>query len=299
MTPDLDDLRTFTAVAEGRSFAAAAVRLALSPSMVSRRIAGLERLLGTRLLHRTTRGMHLTAAGARFHERCCVLLRALDDACDDARDGDAPSAGPVRLTAPYSLGAPLVAPVVAELLRRHPGLQFDLVLDDGRRDLVREGIDLAVRAGALSDSTCVARRLATLRGHLVASPAYLAQHGTPRDIADLAAHRLLEHSVMSPGSCWPAVVQAGRRVRANGFDALLALALHGAGVALLPPLTGLREIERGELVTLLPHAPSPGVDLWALAPPAPRLPARTRRVLEALAAYASRPVGEWGRPATG
>ncbi len=299
MTPELGSLQTFVAVADCGGFAEAARRLALSASMVSRRVAALEAQLGTRLVMRTTRGLALTEAGERFHVRCREVLAELALACEEVgSDGDS-VAGLVRLTAPQSLlGVALVAPVVADLMAQHPGLRFDLVFDERKLDLVSGAIDVAVRVGVVPDSRSYARRLAAVDGQLVASPQYLARHGTPRTEADLAAHVALQHTELGPQGLWlmPDGESPKQRVRANNFEVLLQLARAGAGIAVVPVFAAERDLASGTLQAVLPEWRSPPFELFALAPPAPRLPARTRLVMEALGAYAARPSQRWGEP---
>lgn len=299
MTPDLGAVQAFVAVADCASFAEAAKRLALSTSAVSRRVAALEAQLQVRLLTRTTRGMALTEAGERFHRRCRDLLAELALAAEDVGGDSDRVHGLVRLTAPHSLlGNALVAPVVADLLVRQPGLRFDIVLDDRKLDLVAGAIDVAVRIGPVPDSRSFARRLAAVEGRLVASPAYLARHGTPQQAVDLANHLCLEHAALGPQGLWR--MDDGelpqRRVRANSFELLLQLARAGAGLAVMPAFAIVDDLATGVLRTVLPEWRSPPFELFAVAPPASKLSARARLVMEALAAYAARPVERWGEP---
>lgn len=296
MAPDLQALQTFVAVVDRGSFALAARELAISPSVASRRVAALERELRTRLLHRTTRGMSLTEAGRRFHERCRALLTELGAACDEAAGATDGAAGEVRITAPQSLAAALVAPVVSALLERHPALRFDVALDERKVDLVGGGVEVAVRVGPLAETRHIARRLTTLRGRMLASPAYLAKHGTPARPAELAVHRALDHSELGPRGLWALEDAAPPlpAVRANSFELLLRLALAGRGIAVLPPYMAVAEERAGALRPVLPRWQSPPFDLYAVLPPTPRVPPRTRLVLDALAAYCERPPETWG-----
>lgn len=299
MTPELGAVQAFVAVADCASFAEAAKRLALSTSAVSRRVAALEAQLQVRLLTRTTRGMALTEAGERFHRRCRDLLAELALAAEDVGGDSERVHGLVRVTAPHSLlGSALVAPVVAELLVRQPGLRFDIVLDDRKLDLVAGAIDVAVRIGPVPDSRSFARRLAAVEGRLVASPAYLARHGTPQQEAELANHVCLEHTALGPQGLWR--LEDGelpqRRVRANSFELLLQLARAGAGLAVMPAFAIVDDLATGVLRTVLPEWRSPPFELFAVAPPASKLSARARVLMEALAAYAARPIERWGEP---
>ncbi len=298
MTRDLAALQTFVTVAECGGYAEAARRLAISPSMVSRRIARLEAELHVRLIHRSTRGMALSDAGRRFHERCRALLAELDAACDDiGGDGDGVS-GTVRITAPQSLlGVALIAPVVARLMAAHPALRFDLALDERKLDLVSGAVEVAVRVGPLPDSRFIARRLAVLHGQMVAGSAYLQRHGVPREAADLARHVGLDHSELGPRGLWAMDDSPPpQRVRVNSFEVLLQLVRLDMGIAVLPLFAVQEDLRAGRLQTVLPEWRSVPFELYAVAPPAPRLSARARLVMDALADYAARPPGEWGQP---
>jgi DNA-binding transcriptional LysR family regulator len=298
LTRDLAALQTFVTVAECGGYAEAARRLAISPSMVSRRIARLEAELHVRLIHRSTRGMALSDAGRRFHERCRSLLAELDAACDDiGSDGDGVS-GTVRLTAPQSLlGVALIAPVVARLMAAHPALRFDLALDERKLDLVSGAVEVAVRVGPLPDSRFIARRLAVLQGQMVASSAYLQQHGVPREAADLARHVGLDHSELGPRGLWAMDDSPPpQRVRVNSFEVLLQLVRLHRGIAVLPLFAVQDDLRAGRLQLVLPDWRSVPFELYAVAPPAPRLSARAKLVMDALADYAARPPEQWGQP---
>jgi DNA-binding transcriptional LysR family regulator len=297
MTPDLSTLLAFVAVADCGGFAQAALRLGLSASIVSRRVAALESQLNVQLLKRTTRGMGLTEAGERFHRRSREVLAELALACEEV-GGDADSvAGLVRLTAPQSLmGVALIAPVVSTLLARHPGLRFDVTLDERKLDLVSGAIDVAVRVGPVPDSRSFARRLAVLEGRLVASPDYLARHGTPRNTADLSSHRSLEHTELGPQGLWRMEDGEPPRqvVRANSFEVLQQLARAGIGLAVLPAFAVQDDLDRGALRLLVPNWQSPPFELFAVAPPASRLSARAKLVMEALSEQAEVAFGGTG-----
>lgn len=296
MARDLQALQTFVAVADHGSFVLAARQLGISASVVSRRIAALERELHTRLIHRTTRGMSLTEAGQRFHERCQALLLELEAAFDEAAGSGDEAAGQVRITAPQSLATAVVAPVVAALLERHPALTFDVALDERKLDLVAGALEVAVRVGPLAHTRHIARRLVALQGRMLASPAYLERHGTPKLATDLAAHVALDHTELGPRGLW-ALEEAApphQRVRANSFELLQHLALAGSGIAVLPPYMAQAEEASGALRRVLPAWLSPPFELYAVLPPAPRVPVRARLVVEALAAYCALPPERWG-----
>lgn len=297
MVPDLDQLSAFVEVVERGGFSAAARRLGIATSIVSRRVARLESTLGTRLLERSTRGLALTEAGRAFHERCRTLLAGLQEACEQAAAPDGEVAGVLRLTAPASFRRTLVTPVVAALARTHERLVFEVHLDDGRLDLLQEGFDLAIRAGPLADSDLLRRPLCSVEGVVVASPAYLARHGTPRTPADLRQHVGLDHSALRPGRLWhfepDVTVPFARRMLVNDLEAVYELALAGVGVAALPLSTAAPAVERGALRLLLPRHRLVPHRLTALYPASRRELPKLRVLLEALAEHAARPQAQW------
>ena len=187
MTDRFDAMRAFVAVCDQQGFAAAARRLDLSASVVTRLVAGLEDHLNVRLLQRTTRSVHLTDAGARFLERARRILAELEEAELSAQDERAQPRGTLTVAAPLLFGRMHVAPLVSRFLDAYPDVRADLRLSDRNANLVEDGLDVAIRIGNLPDSGLVARRLSRTRRALVASPAYLAAHGgSPARPEDLA-----------------------------------------------------------------------------------------------------------------
>src|SRR5262245_53509 len=233
---DIEDIQAFVAVAEAGGLSPAANRLGVSKSIVSRRIARLEKSLRTQLLARTTRGTTLTESGATFREHA-VRIAAEADAARDAVASDGKVRGRLRVAAPLSFGPTHFAPVLAELASRHPDLEIQSSYSDRHVDLVAEGFDAAIRLGVLEDSNLVARRIARLGGRLVASPAYLQKHGTPKTPDELASHA----AVNRVNDYWPlmhdgAVINVHPRARftADNGAALVPAALLGLGIAMLP-----------------------------------------------------------------
>lgn len=302
MIPDLEALTAYVEVVERGGFSAAARRLGIATSMVSRRVTRLEAALKVRLLERTTRGLAPTEAGRAFHERARELLAGLQEACEQAAAPVGEVAGTLRLTAPASFMRTLVVPVAAALAQRHERLVLEVELDDGRLDLLREGFDVAVRAGPLADSDLLRRPLCEVEGVVVASPAYLKRRGVPKGAADLARHVGLDHTGLQPSRLWRfesgSAVSFERRLLVNNLDALFELALAGAGVAALPLATAAAAVEAGRLRRLLarerlvPHA------LTALYPVSRRSSPKVRALLEALATHAAQPQAAWGAAAT-
>src|ERR1700761_3154515 len=194
---DLEDLRTFVDVADAGGVSAAARRLGVSKSIVSRRLFRLETELGVQLLARTTRGAALTEAGVTFREHAARVRAEIDVALETILPAGE-LRGRLRIAAPLSLGPTHLAPVFAEMARRHPLLHVQASYSDRFVDIVGEGFDCAIRVGYLADSNLVARRVGPLTGTLVASPDYIAQHGAPETPDDLLAH----HALMQGTESW-------------------------------------------------------------------------------------------------
>jgi DNA-binding transcriptional LysR family regulator len=270
----LANIEAFVRAAELGSFTLAAARLSLSPSALSRRVAQLEEQVGVRLFHRTTRAVRLSDDGRAFFERAREALRELDEAQQAlSRLRDVP-AGLLRVEAPTILGRTVIVPTVARLAARHPDLQVDLTLRDAPGDLAADGIDVAVRLGAQPDSSLVARRVAWTRMRVCGSPGYLRRKGTPERVADLARHELLGFSHHGGAVRWRLSeggevheIPPGRRFVLNSAEALIDLALAGAGLVWLCDfmLAGARQ--RGQLVEVLEDAATEELPIHAVSLP--------------------------------
>jgi DNA-binding transcriptional LysR family regulator len=175
----LEEMRTFVGVVEAGSITGAADRLGIAKSAVSRRLADLEERLSVQLFRRTTRRLDLTDTGRSFYERCLRILADAEEAEFAVSQEHGDLQGRLRVAVPLSFGLNHLGPAIDNFLRTHPGIEFDLDLNDRQVDLLAEGFDLAVRIAELEDSTPIARRLAPMRHVVGASPAYLAEHGTP------------------------------------------------------------------------------------------------------------------------
>jgi DNA-binding transcriptional LysR family regulator len=266
---EIEDIQAFVAVADAGGLTPAAGRLGVSKSVVSRRIARLEKSLRVILLTRTTRGAALTEAGATFREHA-ARIAAEADAARDALAPDGKVRGRLRIAAPLSFGPTHFAPVFAELASRHPELELQTSYSDQFVDLATEGFDAAIRLGVLEDSSLVARRIASFGGALVASPAYLQARGTPRTPDELAAHaavnRINDH--------WPLLhegreihVQPRARFTADNGAALVPAALAGLGIALLPDFLIEEHVASGALVVVMPDYPMPEAGVYVVRPP--------------------------------
>ncbi|HEX8777170.1 MAG TPA: LysR family transcriptional regulator [Rhodanobacter sp.] len=257
---NLNRLVVFAALVRAGSFTAAADQLGLTKAMVSQHLARLERELGVTLLVRSTRRMALTEAGASFHADCERILAETDAAIARAGENRAVPRGLLRITAPVNYGSTVVAPALAGFLRRYPDVRAELALDDGISDLIGGRFDLAIRGGPLRDSGLRAVRLAGFRQLLVAAPEYLEARGRPRRPQDLAAHDAVLLSVLSTPARWSfsarngtqTRVQLAPRAQADSAAAVLAMALAGAGVAVLPDFMVEADLAAGRLLHLLP-----------------------------------------------
>lgn len=284
---DLEDLRTFVEVADAGGVSPGARRLGLSKSIVSRRLARLEKALGVQLLSRTTRGAALTDAGASFREHAARITSEIDTA-QEAISPEGDVRGLLRVAAPLSFGPTHLAPVLAELARRHPLLHVHAAYSDRFVDLVGEGFDAAVRVGNLPDSNLVARRICSIQGKFVVSPDYLAAYGAPQTPDDLLTHEALMQGTES----WrlvdhgkPIVLRPRGRFKADNGAALLAAALAGLGVAVLPDFLIDAHVDSGALVPVLTNYPSPEGGMFVVRPPGD-VPTRKIRVLtDILAEY--------------
>ena len=232
----LDELHVFTAILDAGSMASAARKLGRSPAAVTRMLSTLETRAGARLFERSTRRLTPTETGLRLAEQARRLLADYDAALQPPGAGT--PRGLLRLTAPTVFGRRHVAPVVTRFLALHPDIQVDLTLSDRNVDLIEEGIDAALRIGALSNLSLVARRLGEVRRVTVASPAYLDRRGTPHVPADLAGHELIMSTAVRTLAEWrfradgrEHVVRYSPRLRMNDTEAMLAAARDGFGIA--------------------------------------------------------------------
>jgi DNA-binding transcriptional LysR family regulator len=285
---DLEDLRSFVEVVESGGFNRAARRLGLSKSIVSRRVARLERELGARLLSRTTRGISPTEAGLEFKARSERIFFELEEAREALAQQGGGAVGRLRLSLPLTFGVRHVAPVLARLAERHPRLELDVSYSDRLVDLVGERFDAAVRIGALKDSSLVARRVAPVRSVLVASPAYLARRGRPRTPGDLAGHECLLYTAPTAAE-WQfgtghrrVSIRPQGRLRCDSGEALLAWAAAGLGVANLPSFLVSDAIESGALEPLLTAYPGPDYGIHVVRPPGSYVPGKVRVLIDAL-----------------
>ena len=285
------DIEALVAVVEAGSFSAAAERLGVAKSVVSRRISQLETRLGSRLLHRTTRRLTLTDAGRNFYPRAVQILADLDDAEQGVADETTELRGALKLAAPLSFGLMHLSDAIAVFLKEHPAIELNLDLNDRHINLVEEGFDMAVRIGELPDSTLVARRLGNVRTVTCASRAYLERHGEPAHPDDLRHHIGLQYSNISYRQQWRYEIPGSKtvfaqpqiRIRANNGEALAAAAVAGLGITTGPTFILGRYLKEGRLVAILDEFRRPVTGIHAVYPPGRLIPGRVQAFSDFLA----------------
>ncbi|SDU43988.1 MULTISPECIES: LysR family transcriptional regulator [Pseudomonas fluorescens group] len=280
---DIEELQTFVEVADAGGISSAAIRLGVSKSIVSRRLARLETELGIQLLARTTRGAALTEAGTTFREHAARVCAEIDLAKETILPSGA-LRGRLRIAAPLSFGPTHFAPMLAEMARRHPQLQIQTCYSDRFVDLIAEGYDCAIRVGYLPDSNLIARGIGPIFTKLVASPDYLKAHGEPESPQALADHEAL----MQATETWQFMdgdkvisVRPQGRFKADNGVALVAAARAGLGVAYLPDCLTYEHVISGALVPIMTRFPPPPAGAYVVRPPGPH-PARKIHALAEL-----------------
>ena len=255
---ELAGMVAFARVVEAHSFAGAARRLRISRPVVSKRVTALEKQLGARLLHRTTRRLSLTETGAALYPHCARIAEEADAARLAAQHLHAEPRGTLRVSLPAAFGLLHVVPAMPAFLARYPEITVECRVDERLADLAEEGLDLAIRLTHAPAENLVARRLAALRWVVCAAPAYLARQPAPRVPADLAGHACLFYGSEPGAHTWRfaragerAAVTVDGRFRIDNTVALREVALAGCGIALLPSFTVGPELESGQLRPLL------------------------------------------------
>lgn len=300
-------LSAFVTVVDHGGFAPAARRLGVAPSSLTRQVNALEKHLGALLLNRSTRNVTLTDAGALYLNEARRILDDLDNADRTVSERGGPPSGLLRLTAPVAFGRLHVAPMLPAFLRRYPELRLEVMATDAVSNLVEDRIDVAVRLGAMSASSLIARKLAPHRRAVCASPAYLAEHDAPRTPSDLMSHSCLVYEYFNGDSTWT-LARGGERekvtvkgpLRSSGSEVLREAALGGVGLALLPTWLIGGDIATGALVPVLDDwTASPSAEegaIWACYPPNRRGVKKVACFLDALARHIGAPA-YWDRDA--
>jgi DNA-binding transcriptional LysR family regulator len=297
-------MRVFARVAALGSLSAAARALGMSQTMATKHIAAIEGRLGVKLVHRTTRRLTLTEAGRRYLDAAERILAEMEEAEAAALADRVEVRGTLRINVPVSFGIREIAPLLPEFARAFPSVTVDLGLNDRVVDLIEEGWDVAVRIGRLAESTMIARKLAPCRTALCAAPAYLAERGRPRRVADLKDHNCLGYTLSqtvgsdrwSFGTDGAVTVPVSGNLRANNGDALVAAAVAGQGLIYQPTFLIGAEFRAGHLVSVaLDHPTVEFGGVFAVYPSDRRPPAKVRVFIDFLAQrFGSAP--PWDQP---
>lgn len=280
----IEAMRAFVSVVEERGFAPAARHLGLSPPAVTRAVAALERRLGTRLLHRTSRALRLTGPGSRFFADCKRILGELDEAESAATGSHSAARGRLAVTAPLLFGRLHVTPIVLEFLALHPQLSVRTFFADHVLDLLEEEMDVAIRIGRLPASSSLrALRVGSVRRVLCGSPEYLSKHGTPLRPSDLAHHQLIAFAGLNPTRSWtfvaqgkPLVVAPAPRLSVNTADTAIAAAVAGHGLARVLSYQVEAELRARALSVVLAEYEPPASPVQVVHAEGKSAPARVR-----------------------
>ena len=295
--PDFEGLAMFAKVAEERSFAGAARTLGVSVATVSRAVARLEERLGARLLNRTSRQLALTEFGQTIADSAMRVYREAEAAEGAAREMSARPRGLIRLSVPMSFGLRWVAPLLPAFFREYPEVSVDLHLTDAQVDLVGQGFDAALRIAVLPDSSLVARRLCPVSPLIVATPAYLQQHGTPQHPSELADHACLGYAYRARSDVWRFTSDGGEEVsvkpagplRVTNAEALMPTVLDGLAIAEFPEFICADQVRDGSLVPILKDWTLPRGGLYFVTPSARARPAKIEALSEFCMRHLSKP----------
>lgn len=284
---DLNAVPIFLAVVEQNSFSGAAKTLGLSKSAVSKRVSTLETALGVKLLHRSTRKLHLTEAGQRYVIAAEAAMHSLQEAEASAGALQSKPQGHLRIHAPMSFGRLHVTPLLPKFLTTYPEIQLHMEMSDSWADVIEGGFDIAIRGGALPDTTLIGQKLCDLKSTVCASPEYLKRNETPRVPQDLkghncltSTHHILEREWNFEKAGKTQAVRISGQFSVNNSDALREALVRGLGLGRLPTFIAGKDISEGRLVPILSDYAMPARPLYALYPDKHLLPAKARVFLD-------------------
>lgn len=287
----IKSLELFVRVAEAGGFTAVGRERSVSQSSVSRTVSDLEKWLGVQLFQRTTREVKLTEAGEELYNRSVALLSVMEDIESSVSGMSKKPVGVLRLQAPNVFGRTHVVPYVLEFLTQYPDTSIDLRLNDQRVNLVEDGVDVAIRIGNLVDQNIIAKKLGRDTRHVVASPTYLQQHGTPVRPRDLGQHSCIVYSFLDTPNQWRFTgpegienVTVSGRIRANSGDAMRAAVLADHGVAILGNYAVGTDLADGKMRKLLPEFSVEPLDIQIIYAPTRHLPRKARTFIDFYAA---------------
>ncbi|MEO6918707.1 MAG: LysR family transcriptional regulator [Collimonas sp.] len=281
------ELNAFIAVVEAGGFTAAARRTGDSQSAISKAIGALERRLGVALFNRSTRSVTLTDQGQRYYDRAKPLLDEMDDADSELTGSTHDVSGLIRIAASGTFGRLHVLPLIPDLLSLNPGLQVDLILSDFVRDMVEDGIDLAIRVGPVNDPNAIARRVASTPLVCVGSRRYFEQRGMPKTPAELVDHNCLVYRGLTESTHWPFVGPEGQfsvsvhgNLTSNSMETIRAGVLAGVGIGLFAKVSLADDLRHPDVITVLDEFVGDARDISLIWPRRRFVPARVRRVTD-------------------
>lgn len=294
------EMQAFVTVVENSSFVRAADVLNTSKAAISRQVADLEKRLGIRLLHRTTRKLSLTDEGQVFYLRCTELLNGLAEAESELSLRSGEPSGLLRVSAPVTFGILHLAPLWGKFLQQHPKVSMEVTLSDRTVDLVEDGFDVAIRIARSPHPTFIARKLASTKMVLCASPGYVERHGAPEHPQDIIRHNVISYTYWSSKDEWEFVDQSGKsevvktrpRLHANSGDTCVAAALQDQGIVLQPDFLVHDALRRGTLKRLLEDFQAAELGIYAVYTSRRQLPWKLRYLIDFLVDSFHKPV--WG-----
>ena len=285
-----ENMNAFVRVVEAGSISAAADRMDVAKSVISRRLKELEAHLGVELFHRTTRQMNLTDSGRAFYQQSVRILADILEAEHATSQFHGALKGNLKVALPLSFGLMHLGPAINEFLQAHPEIEFDLDFNDRHVDLLVEGFDLAIRIASLPDSSLIARRLAPIQTVMCASPAYLERMGTPQSPHELIHHRCLVYNLIGNLENWNVFDATGQLIKtritpylkASNGEFLRDAAVAGMGIVLLPTFIVYQEIERGALMPIMTNYHYSQLAAYAIYPQTRHLSQRVRSFVDFL-----------------
>jgi len=287
----MHSMSIFRRVAEAKSFSAVARESNLSQSTVSKHIAALENRLGAKLLNRSTRYLKLTEAGEEYYHHCIRILNDFQEAEASVGKGKIKPTGTLRISTSAAFGRTLILPNLYEFFSLYPEINVDLIFDDNYTDLVKAGIDLAVRIGPLEDSSLIAKKIGSSPRVIVASPKYLLKHGRPEKPADLRKHDCLYYTLTRSPDIWyfnsiqkgDESVQVSGRLKASSPDAICDAAIEGMGISILSEWYIKKHIQAGHLIVIMHDYKPTTYNIHAIYPERRFVPQKVKRMIEFLA----------------
>jgi DNA-binding transcriptional LysR family regulator len=282
-------MQAFVAVVDAHSYSAAARRLRLSRSHLSKQISALEADLGLRLLNRSTRHVSPTELGNEYYRSCRRLLSEIEDVEFNLKTSHGKPRGKIKLLAPKSLAVLELAGAISGFTRLHPEVEVTVILEDAFLDLVKHGFDLALRFGAQSDSSLIAKKVCSFEFQCCATLAYLKKHGVPKQPADLGSHQCLRHATMAADSRWvftrmrkEFAVEVEGTIASNSTVFLRECVLKGEGIGLMPSYSVRRDIKKGTLRPVLAGYKAPTLSLFLVYPARQHLATKVRLCIDFL-----------------